>query len=581
MKILKMRATFGKLQSAELALGEGLNVIEAPNEGGKSTWSAFLRAMLYGINTKERDRQGYLAEKNRYQPWSGAAMEGSVELLWQGRSVTLRRGPKGSTPFGRFEAVYTGTAELVPGLTGDNAGETLTGVPREVFERSAFVGQGGAAIDGAPALEARIAALASSGEEDVSYSQVERRLRDWLNRRKHNKTGLIPRLEEELADVEETLARQSKAFRLAQEARRELERLQAEHRLLESERDAHLSRAMAQRRARWEAAQAALAEAQAQVDGLEAERTRHGAPPDRDTLKRAQEELNALNTLHANRKLAESQLEEARAAEAEARASAEDPLFPGLTPDEAWERAGADAEAAGGRPKTAGLYAGGILLLAVGAVGLIAPLCGTLPLPLGGSLPAVLTTAGVSAALAIGGAALLIAAGLGIAYMVARRSIRGRRAIAAWSLTKAPLHRLHSLSAAAQIAHSMATMLTAGLPVPKALDVTGNVISNYTFALAVQEVKQKVERGRTISESKGQIEYFPKMLTEMVGVGEQSGSLEETLDVIGEYFDNEVEVTTARLLSVLEPIITIALAVIVVVLLLAVYLPLFTLYGGM
>ena len=137
MKILKMRATFGKLQSAELALGEGLNVIEAPNEGGKSTWSAFLRAMLYGINTKERDRQGYLAEKNRYQPWSGAAMEGSVELLWQGRSVTLRRGPKGSTPFGRFEAVYTGTAELVPGLTGDNAGETLTGVPREVFERSA------------------------------------------------------------------------------------------------------------------------------------------------------------------------------------------------------------------------------------------------------------------------------------------------------------------------------------------------------------------------------------------------------------------------------------------------------------
>ena len=223
MKILKMRATFGKLQSAELALGEGLNVIEAPNEGGKSTWSAFLRAMLYGINTKERDRQGYLAEKNRYQPWSGAAMEGSVELLWQGRSVTLRRGPKGSTPFGRFEAVYTGTAELVPGLTGDNAGETLTGVPREVFERSAFVGQGGAAIDGAPALEARIAALASSGEEDVSYSQVERRLRDWLNRRKHNKTGLIPRLEEELADVEETLARQSKAFRLAQEARRELE----------------------------------------------------------------------------------------------------------------------------------------------------------------------------------------------------------------------------------------------------------------------------------------------------------------------------------------------------------------------
>ena len=126
----------------------------------------------------------------------------------------------------------------------------------------------------------------------------------------------------------------------------------------------------------------------------------------------------------------------------------------------------------------------------------------------------------------------------------------------------------------------MATMLTAGLPVPKALDVTGNIISNYTFALAVQEVKQKVERGRTISESMGQIEYFPKMLTEMVGVGERSGALEETLDVIGGYYDNEVSVTTARLLAVLEPAITIALAVLVVILLLAVYLPMFTLYGG-
>ena len=215
MKIIRMKATFGGLDHRELELKEGLNIIEAPNEGGKSTWSAFLRAMLYGINTKERDKQGYIAEKNRYQPWNGGAMEGVVELEWKGDKITLRRGPKGNTPFGKFEAVYTDTGEPVGYLTADNVGETLIGAPREVFERSAFVGQGGAAIDGAPALEARIAALASSGEEDVSYSQVERRLRDWLNRRKHNKTGLIPKLEEELAGNDEIAGRQAKAFRLA------------------------------------------------------------------------------------------------------------------------------------------------------------------------------------------------------------------------------------------------------------------------------------------------------------------------------------------------------------------------------
>lgn len=167
--------------------------------------------------------------------------------------------------------------------------------------------------------------------------------------------------------------------------------------------------------------------------------------------------------------------------------------------------------------------------------------------------------------LVLGVLALLV-----IAYLTFRRTERGR----------APLRRIHSMNAAAQFAHSMATLLAAGLPLPRALEVTANVVSNYTFSLAVRQVRQDVERGRPMAESMAGIECFPAMLTEMVGVGERSGALEETLDVIGGYYDNEVSVTTARLLAVLEPAITIALAVLVVLLLLAVYLPMFTLYGG-
>ncbi len=174
---------------------------------------------------------------------------------------------------------------------------------------------------------------------------------------------------------------------------------------------------------------------------------------------------------------------------------------------------------------------------------------------------------------------LAILALLAAAYLAVRRTERGRAALAAWSLTRAPLRRIHSMNAAAQFAHSMATLLAAGLPLPWALEVTANVVSNYTFSLAVRQVRQDVERGRPMTESMAGIECFPAMLTEMVGVGERSGALEETLDVIGGYYDNEVSVTTARLLAVLEPAITIALAVLVV-LLLAVYLPMFTLYGG-
>lgn len=170
--------------------------------------------------------------------------------------------------------------------------------------------------------------------------------------------------------------------------------------------------------------------------------------------------------------------------------------------------------------------------------------------------------------LVLGVLALLV-----IAYLTFRRAGR-------LELTRAPLRRIHSMNAAAQFAHSMATLLAAGLPLPRALEVTANVVSNYTFSLAVRQVRQDVERGRPMAESMAGIECFPAMLTEMVGVGERSGALEETLDVIGGYYDNEVSVTTARLLAVLEPAITIALAVLVVLLLLAVYLPMFTLYGG-
>ena len=163
MKIKSMTATFGRLERARLEPGPGLTLIHGPNEGGKSTWAAFWRAMLYGIDTRDRDKKGYLADKNRYQPWSGAPMEGEVVLDYEGRDITIRRGPRGNTPFGAFSAVFTGTQEPVPGLTASNCGELLTGVGAEVFTRSAFLGDGNLSLTTAPELERRIAALVTSG----------------------------------------------------------------------------------------------------------------------------------------------------------------------------------------------------------------------------------------------------------------------------------------------------------------------------------------------------------------------------------------------------------------------------------
>ena len=82
MDILHLTGTFGRLDHSELSLSPGLNVLYAPNETGKSTWGAFIRTMLYGLSTRER---GPLADKNRYAPWTGAPMQGRMDLttaLW-------------------------------------------------------------------------------------------------------------------------------------------------------------------------------------------------------------------------------------------------------------------------------------------------------------------------------------------------------------------------------------------------------------------------------------------------------------------------------------------------------------------
>ena len=86
-----MTATFGKLQGRTLELRDGLNILQAPNETGKSTWCAFLLSILYGINSRERDRAGFIADKNRYAPWSGAAMSGRMDCSTDLGELTLTR----------------------------------------------------------------------------------------------------------------------------------------------------------------------------------------------------------------------------------------------------------------------------------------------------------------------------------------------------------------------------------------------------------------------------------------------------------------------------------------------------------
>ncbi len=216
MKIKKMTASFGTLENKTMTLGDGLNVIYAPNESGKSTWCSFIRAMLYGVSTAQRAKQGQQPDKIKYRPWSGASMSGSMDIETADGPVTLqRRTGRANQPMQNFSATVTGTDTPVPGLTGDSCGQALTGVPREVFERTAFIRQAGLGVSNDPELEKRINALVAAGDEEQSYSQADKQLQAW-HRRRNGRRGAIQELETEMAENQAALDKIAQAAQTAE-----------------------------------------------------------------------------------------------------------------------------------------------------------------------------------------------------------------------------------------------------------------------------------------------------------------------------------------------------------------------------
>lgn len=278
MKLLRLTATFGCLDHATLELGPGLTLIEAPNGGGKSTWCAFLRTMLYGLDTRQRDKKGAPADKNRYRPWNGAPMEGLLVCEHEGKVLELRRTSAAGVPMGQFSARWQDTGLAVAGMTADNAGELLTGLSQEVFDRSVFLKQTGLAVSQSQELEKKITSLVSTGEEDVSFTEANDRLKSWLHRRRFHKNGQIPQLEAQQEQLRHSLD-QTTTLRL------ELDQLQARASSLRRQRDQWENRLSQEQDRAQSLNQKRHAEAAAELDAAETElqklQARQGDPEDR------------------------------------------------------------------------------------------------------------------------------------------------------------------------------------------------------------------------------------------------------------------------------------------------------------
>lgn len=168
-----------------------------------------------------------------------------------------------------------------------------------------------------------------------------------------------------------------------------------------------------------------------------------------------------------------------------------------------------------------------------------------------------------------------------ILYKVYERSEEGRLNINKLKLKIPVLGNINLLNAASQFANNLTTLLGAGLAITKAVTITSRVLDNYYIGNEIGRMTGKLEEGKTLGGSMRESGCLPDILTDMVGVGEETGELEDTLHTIAAYYDAELEMAINDALNKLEPAVLVVIAVVAGYIVLAVYIAMFTMYGAM
>lgn len=159
-----------------------------------------------------------------------------------------------------------------------------------------------------------------------------------------------------------------------------------------------------------------------------------------------------------------------------------------------------------------------------------------------------------------------------------RRTEPGKQLTSRLTL-KIPMFRNFSVkNAAAKFSLTMSTLIASGVPLVEALEIVGNVIENRVIRKAVKDCREEVMQGIPMSEPLEASRIFPPMVSHMLKIGEETGTTEQMLDKVAEYYESEVEEATKNLTTALEPVIIIVLAVIVGGVVGAVMMPMLSIY---
>jgi type IV pilus assembly protein PilC len=131
----------------------------------------------------------------------------------------------------------------------------------------------------------------------------------------------------------------------------------------------------------------------------------------------------------------------------------------------------------------------------------------------------------------------------------------------------------------ARFSRTLSTLLSSGVPILQSLDITAKTSGNVIIEAAITKVRAGVERGENFVDPLKATEVFPHMVAQMIGIGEQTGALDAMLGKIADFYEAEVDSAIANLLTLIEPILIGFLGVTIGSIVIAMYLPLFTLIG--
>lgn len=174
-----------------------------------------------------------------------------------------------------------------------------------------------------------------------------------------------------------------------------------------------------------------------------------------------------------------------------------------------------------------------------------------------------------------------VAVAIFAAYQAYYRTEGGRKNIDKIKMKMPLFGQLVVKSNCSRFARTASTLLAAGVPMIDCLDIVSRNVNNIHYSMAIQNAREEVMKGIPLSEPLRDAGIFPPMVYHMTGIGEETGNIEQMLNKLADYYDEEVEITTQTILAAMEPLIIVFMAVVVGSLVIASILPIAAMYEGL